>query len=99
MSTNVADCYQMIGKGKLEVGYDGDIVLVDMNHSAVVKDEDSWTRVGWNPFAGRELVGWPVLTVVDGIPVFERNQITGHKGKILVEAGTIGKPILMGPWK
>jgi len=99
MSTNVADCYQMIGKGKLEVGYDGDIVLVDMNHSAVVKDEDSWTRVGWNPFAGRELVGWPVLTVVDGIPVFERNQITGQKGKILVEAGTIGKPILMGPWK
>lgn len=99
MSTNVADCYQMIGKGKLEVGYDGDIVLVDMNHSAVVKDEDSWTRVGWNPFAGRELVGWPVLTVVDGTPVFERNQITGQKGKILVEAGTIGKPILMGPWK
>jgi len=99
MSTNVADCYQMIGKGKLEEGYDGDIVLVDMNHSAVVKDEDAWTRVGWNPFAGRELVGWPVLTVVDGIPVFERNQITGQKGKVLVEAGTIGKPILMGPWK
>ena len=23
MSTNVADCYQMIGKGKLETGYDG----------------------------------------------------------------------------
>ncbi|RJU81148.1 MAG: dihydroorotase [Candidatus Poseidoniales archaeon] len=99
MSTNVADCYQMIGKGKLEVGYDGDIVLVDMKHSAVVKDEDAWTRVGWNPFAGRELVGWPVMTVVEGIPVFERNQITGQKGKILVEPGTTGKPILMNPWK
>jgi dihydroorotase len=99
MSTNVAECYQMIGKGKLEEGYDGDIVLVDMNKEATVKDDLSWTRVGWSPYAGKELVGWPVLTVIEGIPVFERNQITGQKGKLLVEAGTVGKPILMGPWK
>ena len=63
MSTNVADCYQMIGKGKLEVGYDGDVVLVDMNYCAVVEDKNCWARVGWNPFSGRELTGWPVLTL------------------------------------
>ena len=99
MSSNVADCYQMIGKGRLEEGYDGDIVLVDMSHSATVRDEDCWARVGWNPFDGRELVGWPVLTVVNGTPVFERNQITGQKAKLLVEPGTVGEPILMNPWK
>ena len=99
MSTNVADCYRMIGKGKLEIGYDGDIVLVDMNHSAVVEDENSWARVGWNPFRGRELTGWPVLTVVDGIPVFERSAGTGQKGRLLVEPGAVGKPLLMEPWK
>ena len=99
MSSNVADCYRMIGKGKLEVGYDGDIVLVDMNHSAVVEDENSWTRVGWNPFRGRELTGWPVLTVVEGIPVFERSVGTGQKGRLLVEPGSVGKPLLMEPWK
>ena len=99
MSANVADCYQMIGKGRLEEGYDGDVVLVDMNYAATIKDEESWTRVAWNPFEGRTLVGWPVLTVVNGTPVFERNQITGHKGKILVEPGAAGEPILMGPWK
>ena len=99
MSSNVADCYRMIGKGKLDVGYDGDIVLVDMNHSAVVEDENSWTRVGWNPFRGRELTGWPVLTVVEGIPVFERSAGTGQKGRLLVEPGAVGKPLLMEPWK
>ncbi|MBR59617.1 MAG: dihydroorotase [Euryarchaeota archaeon] len=99
MSSNVADCYQMIGKGRLEEGYDGDVVLVDMNHSAIVRDEECWTRVAWSPYAGKELVGWPVLTVVNGTPVFERNQITGHKGKILVEPGSVGEPILMSPWK
>ena len=99
MSTDVADCYQMIGKGKLEVGYDGDIVLVDMAAKAVVEDKNSWTRVGWNPFSGRELTGWPVLTVVDGTPVFERTSVTGQKGRLLVEPGSVGKPILMSPWK
>ena len=98
MSTDVADCYQMIGKGKLEVGYDGDIVLVDMAAKAVVEDENSWARVGWNPFRGRELTGWPVLTVVDGIPVFERSPVTGQKGRLLVEPGSVGKPIVMKPW-
>ena len=99
MSTNVADCYQMIGKGRLEEGYDGDVVLVDMNHSAIVTDENSWTRVGWNPFSGRTLTGWPVLTVVSGVPVFERSAGTGQKGRILVEPGSVGKPILMEPWQ
>ena len=98
MSTDVADCYQMIGKGKLEVGYDGDIVLVDMAAKAVVEDKNSWTRVGWNPFRGRELTGWPVLTVVEGTPVFERSPVTGQKGRLLVEPGSVGKPILMSPW-
>ena len=98
MSTDVADCYQMIGKGKLEVGYDGDIVLVDMAAKAVVEDKNSWTRVGWNPFRGRELTGWPILTVVDGIPVFERSPVTGQKGRLLVEPGSVGKPIVMNPW-
>ena len=99
MSTNVADCYQMIGKGKLEVGYDGDVVLVDMDYCAVVEDKNCWARVGWNPFSGRELTGWPVLTVVEGVPVFERSEGTGQKGRILVEPGEVGKPILMEPWK
>ena len=98
MSTDVAECYQMIGKGKLEKGYDGDIVLVDLNKEILVEDENTWTTVKWSPFVGRTLVGWPVLTVVDGIPVFERNDETGPKGKCLVEAGDVGKALVMLPW-
>ena len=41
MSNNVAECYQMVGRGRLEEGYDGDIVLVDMNKSLTVEDENT----------------------------------------------------------
>jgi dihydroorotase len=99
MSTNVADCYNMVGKGRLEEGADGDVVLVDMNKPQTVEDEHSWSRVGWNPFRGRDLVGWAQVTVVGGVPVFERTEETGPKGHLLVEAGEVGSPIVMMPWR
>ena len=98
MSTNVAEAYQMIGKGKLEIGADGDVVLVDLQKEIVVDDDISWTRVGWNPFHGRALVGWPCLTVVNGTPVFERNDETGARGRTIVSPGDVGNPLAMMPW-
>ncbi len=94
MSSNVAECYRMVGKGKLEQGYDGDIVLVDMESKMKVQDENTWSRVGWNPFHDMELSGWPVLTVIAGIPVFKRDISSDPKGKILVSAGETGGPLL-----
>ncbi|NDB03832.1 MAG: hypothetical protein EBY38_09260 [Flavobacteriaceae bacterium] len=98
MSKNVALCYNMEGKGELTVGYDGDVVLVDMDREFVVQDAMSWSRVGWNPFRGIGLVGWPVKTIVGGITVFERTEETGQKGRILVSPGQVGEPLQMGPW-
>ena len=98
MSTNVAECYRMIGKGRLEEGYDGDITLVDMTTERIVDDANTWTTVGWSPFHGERLVGWPTLTVVGGVPIFERTDETGDKGSILVEEGQTGSPLLMSPW-
>ena len=98
MASNVAECYGMLGKGRLEEGYDGDITLVDMTKECVVDDANTWTTVGWNPFHGKKLVGWPTLTVVGGVPVFERNEQTGPKGTILVSEGETGSPLLMTPW-
>ncbi len=99
MSTNVADCYNMIGKGRIEVGADADFVLVDMEKEYEVKDEHSWARVGWNPFHGKKLVGWAAVTIVAGVPVFERSEESGQKGRLLVEKGSVGTPIIMAPWQ
>ena len=98
MASNVAEIYGMIGKGRLEEGYDGDITLVDMTTERMVDDANTWTTVRWNPFHGKKLVGWPTLTVVGGVPVFERNEATGPKGSILVEEGETGSPLVMTPW-
>ncbi|MBI2742724.1 MAG: dihydroorotase [Chlamydiales bacterium] len=43
-----------------------DFVLVDLAKVKTVKDEELKTRAGWSPYAGWELKGWPVYTIVKG---------------------------------
>jgi len=67
--------YGISGKGRLAVGYDADITLVDLKQRRVVRDQDMATRVGWTPFAGMELQGWPVATIVRGVQVMRDGQL------------------------
>jgi len=90
MSTNVAKCYGMKKKGEIKIGNDADLVLVNLSEELEVKDKNMWTKVGWSPFAGRTLVGWPQLTFIQGKPVFKREIKKNTKGQILVNPGQTG---------
>ena len=90
MSTNVAKCYGMKKKGEIKIGNDADLVLVNLFEELEVKDKNMWTKVGWSPFAGRTLVGWPQLTFIQGKPVFKREIKKNIKGQILVNPGQTG---------
>ncbi|MEY2979627.1 MAG: dihydroorotase [Prochlorotrichaceae cyanobacterium] len=70
MSTAVAEAYQIPHKGKLEPGYDADLILVDWNQEKLVCKADLQTKCGWSPFEGWSLTGWPVITIVNGQIIF-----------------------------
>ena len=53
-------------KGRLETGYDGDLVLVDPELERTVATTVPCLAPGWSPWEGRTLRGWPVLTTVLG---------------------------------
>lgn len=84
MCEGPARCYRMRGKGRLEVGYDGDVTLVDLARAEKVGDRGYQTKVGWSPFDGMRLVGWPVATVVGG-------RFAYRDGQVMLE--TRGEPI------
>lgn len=69
-----ARVWDMVGKGRIAVGYDADLVLVDMNRRTVVRDEDQQTKCRWSPWDGVELQGWPVRTWVRGQEVYRDGQ-------------------------
>jgi dihydroorotase-like cyclic amidohydrolase len=65
----------MQGKGRIEVGQDADLVLVDMSLKKTVMNGELQTRVNWSPYHGMELKGWPVQTIVNGQTVFLNGEV------------------------
>jgi dihydroorotase len=62
--------WDLVGKGRIEVGYDADLVLVDLAKSATIRHAEQETKSRWSPWDGTTLTGWPVRTWVLGQEVF-----------------------------
>ncbi len=65
-----ARVWDMVGKGRIQEGYDADLVLVDLARSAEIRNENQTTKCGWSPWHGKTLTGWPVRTIVMGRTVY-----------------------------
>ena len=77
MSAGPARVYGAVGKGRIAVGYDADLTLVDLG--AERRIEEGWlaSPVGWSPFAGTRVTGWPAATVVRGQVVMREDEVLG----------------------
>ena len=75
MSESPANLYNMKGKGRIEVGMDADLVLVDLKLKKTIRNGQLHTKVNWSPFDGIELQGWPVRTFVNGHTVFMNGKV------------------------
>jgi dihydroorotase len=67
--------FNIAGKGRLAVGWDADLTLVDRKARRTIRDEDQATRVSWTPFDGMEAVGWPMATVIRGMVVMRDGEV------------------------
>lgn len=58
--------FGIAGKGRLALGYDADLTIVDLKAERLIEDRWIGSKCGWTPFAGRRVQGWPVGTLVRG---------------------------------
>jgi dihydroorotase len=65
-----ARVWDIVNKGRIERGYDADLVLVDMRLTREIRDEEQLTKCRWSPWRGERLTGWPVRTFVMGREVY-----------------------------
>ncbi|MCE9528331.1 MAG: dihydroorotase, partial [Planctomycetales bacterium] len=70
-----ARVWDIVNKGRITPGYDADLVLVDLNKSATILNENQETKSRWSPWHGTTLTGWPVRTWVMGQEVFRDGKI------------------------
>jgi dihydroorotase len=65
-SAGPARVFGIADKGRVAVGYDADLTIVDLKAEKTIENEWIASKCGWTPFAGRKVMGWPVGTVVRG---------------------------------
>jgi dihydroorotase len=81
-SAGPARLFGILGKGRIAVGYDADFTIVDMTRRGRIEDRWIASRCGWTPYAGLEVTGWPVGTIVRGRRVmWEGELVTKAQGQ------------------
>ncbi|MEQ1672071.1 MAG: dihydroorotase, partial [Hyphomicrobium sp.] len=65
------------GKGRIAVGYDADLTIVDLKRRQTIRNDWIESRCGWTPYDGVTVTGWPAGTFVRGRKVMWEGQILG----------------------
>lgn len=80
-STNHARLYGLYPrKGTIAVGSDADLAIWDPYRDVVVRWENLHDNVGYTPYEGRPIKGWPVAVVSRGRIVVENGKLSAERG-------------------
>jgi len=74
--------FGLADKGRLAVGFDADLTIVDLKARRTLTHAMMASRVGWTPFDGMEVKGWPTATIVRGRIVMRDDEVCApHQGQ------------------
>jgi dihydroorotase len=74
--------FGIAGKGRIAVGYDADLTIVDLKRRETITNDWIASRAGWTPYDGVTVTGWPVGTIVRGQKVmWDGELVTPSRGQ------------------
>ncbi|KQT60833.1 dihydroorotase [Methylobacterium sp. Leaf456] len=72
-------------KGRLALGYDADVTVVDLKRRETIRNAWIASKCGWTPYDGVTVTGWPVGTLVRGVPVMWQGELANpSRGEAVV---------------
>jgi dihydroorotase len=69
--------FNLVGKGRIALGYDADFTLVDLKRRWTIEPDWLVSRCNWSPFEGMSLTGKPVATIIRGSVVMRDDEVLG----------------------
>jgi dihydroorotase len=72
--------FGIAGKGRLSVGYDADITVVDLKKRMTITNDWIASRAQWTPYDGVSVTGWPVGTIIRGRRVMWEGALVDASG-------------------
>jgi dihydroorotase len=80
IATAPARRFGLDAKGRLEVGCDADIAIVDLERSFEIRDDIVLSKIGYTPYAGRTVHGVIDTTLVRGRVAYADGAVVGEPG-------------------
>lgn len=75
LTENPCRTFGVKNKGRIEVGYDADFTVVDLKRAETISKKWLTSKVGWSPFEGERVTGWPVMSILAGQVVMREAEI------------------------
>lgn len=70
VSARPADIFGLQSKGRIEIGRDADLVLVDPRSAREIRADRLHSRADWTPYEGKEAI-FPQMTILRGVVVYD----------------------------
>ena len=81
-STNPAKIFGLYPKkGTIQVGSDGDLVVIDPNCEKVLTVNELHSNVDYTAYEGVKVKGYPIMTISNGDIIVNRGKFIGEKGR------------------
>lgn len=77
-SAGPARVFGIESKGRIAVGYDADLTLVDLRAKREIQNRWIASKAGWTPYDGVRVTGWPVGTILRGRVVVRDEELMGR---------------------
>lgn len=81
MCKNPAKIFKIKNKGDIAVGYDGDLVFIDINDNSPIKDDKVITKANWTPYENCNRGGRVLTTILRGEIVYNKGNFNGIHGR------------------
>ncbi|MBR2124295.1 MAG: dihydroorotase [Acetobacter sp.] len=70
--------FGLVRKGRISIGYDADLTIVDLKAQWTIDPQWLASRCGWSPFVGERLIGKPIGTFIRGHRVMWEGTLADH---------------------
>ena len=81
MCKNPSKIFKIKNKGDIAVGYDGDLVIIDINDNSPIKDNKVITKANWTPYENCNRGGRVLTTILRGEIVYNKGNFNGIHGR------------------
>ena len=80
LAENPAKIFSLHSKGRIQPGYDGDIILIDLRRRSRIDSSKFFSKAKFSPFDDFRTIGTVASTIVGGRVVYDNGQLVGKQG-------------------